>query len=195
MAIDPILVEVPDEIVTPRLVIRSPRPGTGVEVNDGMLEAMERLRPWFPWAQRPTTPEETEAQVRARAADFLTRRDLHLHLWHRETGAFVGASGLHSIDWSVPFFELDYWCRDRFVGHGFVTEAVRAITAMAFDRLGAQRVEIRCDTRNLRSRSVAERSGFVHEATLRCNERAPDGTVVDTHVFRLIRAEYEAGRA
>lgn len=74
-----------------------------------------------------------------------------MFLFLKETGALVGGSGLHRIDWSVPKFEIGYWCRTRFAGHGYITEAVRGLGAFAFDQLGTRRVEILCDSRNHRS--------------------------------------------
>jgi ribosomal-protein-serine acetyltransferase len=66
------------------------------------------------------------------------REDLLLLL--RGTRTFVGNSGLHRIHWEGPKFEIGYWCRTRFTGQGYVTEAVRGISAFAFDTLGARRL-------------------------------------------------------
>ena len=50
------------------------------------------------------TPElkldETEESLRQSIADFITRKDLRLHLYLKETGEFIGSSGLHRIDWT-----------------------------------------------------------------------------------------------
>ena len=92
-----------------------------------------------------------------------------LLLFLKGTGTLVGSSGLHRIDWEVPKFEIGYWCRTGFTGRGYVTEAVRGISAFAFDVLGARRVEIRCDSRNLPSARGAERAGFRLEGELRNN--------------------------
>ena len=73
------------------------------------------------------------------------------------------------------------------VGRGYVSEVVRALTAVAFDRLGARRVEIHADDRNARSWRVAERCGFAHEGTLRSYRRAPDGSPEDTRVYAVVR--------
>jgi hypothetical protein len=54
---------------------------------------------------------------------------------------------------------------------------------MAFDRLGAERVEIRCDTRNARSQRVAERAEFQLEGILRRDSKGADGAVRDTRLF------------
>src|ERR687898_3410706 len=106
---------------------------------------------------------------------------LLLLLWGTRT--LAGSSGLHRIDWEVPKFEIGYWCRTRFTGRGYVTEAVRGITAFAFEALGARRVEIRCDSLNHPSVRVAQCAGFRLEGELHNNEVGTDGSARDTLIF------------
>jgi RimJ/RimL family protein N-acetyltransferase len=109
-----------------------------------------------------------------------------MHLYLKGTETLVGISGLQGIDWEVPRFEIGYWCRTRFTGRGYITEAVRGITSFALETLGARRVEIRCDARNLPSARVAERAGFRLEARLFNNEVGADGTLGDTLIYATI---------
>ena len=106
----------------------------------------------------------------------------------------MGGSRLLRIDWEVPKFEIGYWLRTRFAGQGYMTEAVGCITDFAFDRLGARRVEIRCDSLNRRSARVAERAGFCLEGELRNAEVGPGGEPRHTLVYSMIPEEYEASR-
>ena len=66
-----------------------------------------------------------------------------------------------------------------------MTEAVRGITAFAFDALGARRVDIRCDSLNHPSVRVAQRAGFRLEGGLHNNEVGTDGSAKDTLIFAL----------
>jgi RimJ/RimL family protein N-acetyltransferase len=86
----------------------------------------------------------------------------------------------------VPKFEIGYWCRTRFSGQGYTTEAVRAIAAFAFEALGAKRVEIRCDPLNRPSARVAERAGFRLEGGLRMDTLGTDGTPRNTRIFSAV---------
>ena len=99
----------------------------------------------------------------------------------------MGIAGLQDIDWGVPKFEIGYWCRTGHTGHGYITEAVKAITSLAIDTLGARRVEIRCDPSNLKSARVAERAGFTLEATLHNNELGTDGTPWNTLIYTQLK--------
>lgn len=165
-------------------------PGDGRELHAAVNESIEELRPWMGWVKSHETTEDSEASVRRSRAAFLERSELRLHLFLKGTGTLVGSSGLHRIDWTVPRFEIGYWCRTRFAGQGYVTEAVQGITAFAFGALGAERVEIRCSPENRRSVRVAERTGFTLEGELRNAERTPDGKLRNTLVYAMIPENY-----
>lgn len=187
--INPLLLNFPEEFETSRLLIRAPRPGDGKAVNAAILESLDKLRPWMPWVNPVPTVNDTEIHSRRMAARFITRDDLPLYLFRKSDGLYVGGSGLHRIDWSVPRFEIGYWVRASLEGQGYITEAVNGITRFAFDLLGAQRVEIRCDSRNHRSAAVARRAGYTLEGCLRRDDLATDGTLRDTLVFSKVRGE------
>jgi RimJ/RimL family protein N-acetyltransferase len=177
---NPLLLDFPDQFETERLIIRAPRPGDGAAGNEAIRESINELRPWMPWAQTVPEVEETEAVFRSGLARFVKREDLILTLWRKSDGVFVGGSGLHRIDWSVPCMEIGYWVRTSLSGQGYITEAVIGITQFAFKHLSAQRIEIRCDARNTRSAAVAERAGYRLEARFHHDARAVDGSLRDT---------------
>ncbi len=191
VVIHPILLDVPGELETERLVLRAPRPGDGPMVQAAIDESFGELAPWLPWAATRQPPEVTEAFLRKAAADYVARTDLTMLMLRREDGGFVGGTGLTRIEWSVPRMEIGYWCRTSMVGRGYVTEAARALGRFAFDVLGARRVEIHCDPSNARSRRVAERGGFVLEGILRKHALTPSGAVRDTCVYALVDDERE----
>ena len=188
---DPLMIEVPPRIETERLVLRSPLPGDGVALNAAVCESLAELKPWLPWAQAAPTLAESELQSRRMHAKFVQREDLVMYLFERHVdgseGALVGGSGLHRIDWAVPRFEIGYWRRSGYEGRGLIVEAVKALSRMAFDRLGARRVEIRMDPRNVRSVAVAERAGFAFEGLLRQDSLDAAGQLRDTRVYSRFR--------
>jgi len=186
----PILRDFPNYLETERLLIRAARPGDGAVLYEAVIESLDSLRPWMPWANAEITPEAEEAVARRMSANFLLREDLPLLLFKKGSSEFVGGSGLHRIDWNVPRFEIGYWVRDSCARQGFITEAVAGITNFAFDTLFAERVEIRMDDRNERSWRVAERLGFKLEGVLRRDARATSGELRDTRVYSRIRDEW-----
>ena len=190
----PILRDFPESFETERLLIRSPLPGDGLEMHAAVNESLDELLPWMDWPEQHKTVEDSEEKARLNRVRFLERSDLLLLLFLKGTNTLVGGSGLHRMDWSVPSFEIGYWCRTRFVGSGYITEAVRGITTFAFERLGARRVEIRCDTLNRRSVRVAERAGYRLEGELRNAEVGAEGEPRNVLVFSMIPEEHAAAK-
>ena len=192
MSVDPVLIDIPERLDGERTVLLAPRAGLGAELAVVIAQSLSHLRPWMPWAQEAPTAESSEIVVRRMQADFVARRDLCFHIFARRPdgspGRMLGGTGLHRIDWDVRRFEIGYWIRPEAAGQGHVSEAVRLLAALAFDRLAARRVEIRCDPRNLKSRAVAERCGFELEGVLRNDMLGVDGTPRDTAIYARITA-------
>lgn len=171
----PILIDFSEEIYTERLLIRKPLPGDGEPVYEAMQASLKELKPWMPWANREQSKEEVEIIVREAHAKFLTREDLRLHIFNRETGEFIGGTGLHRMNWDVPKFEIGYWIDKRQSGKGYITESTKALTEFAFHELHAKRVEIRCDRKNTKSRAIPEKLGFILEGILKNDGLSADG--------------------
>ncbi len=182
-----ILLDFPDSFETERLLIRCPMPGDGKAVCAAVTESLEDLRPWMPWAAKAPTVEESEMLSREGRLKWLAREDLRLNLFLKESGVFVGGSGLHRMNWSIPKFEIGYWCRSSMQGRGYITEAVEGITNFAVEILGARRIEIRMDEKNIRSKNVAERLGFPFEGRLVNEGLNPKGELRNTLIYAKTR--------
>ena len=196
---EPLLEDVPERIATERLILRCPRRADAAALAAAVAESLPGLGRYLPWAQGVPTPERCEADCRRMQAKFLLREDLPMFLLERDVGGneggLVGGTGLHRIDWVVRRFEVGYWCRSSRRGRGHVTEAVRALTRVAFDRLRARRVEIRVDATNVPSGRVAERAGFALEGVLRSDSLNPQGEARDTRVYALTAALFSPERS
>ena len=185
-----ILRDLPDELVGERILIRPPRPGDGAAIFEAVEESRAEIGPWLPWVEKTQTPDDSEEAARRGAARWLLREDLMVGIWDKHTGHYLGGSGLHRMDWTVPSFEIGYWLRTSAWGQGYVTEAVGVLCRFAFETLGANRVEILCDAKNVRSAAVPKRLGFVQEALLRNECRDGAGSLRDTLVFALTPGDY-----
>ena len=192
---EPILLEVPERIDTERLVLRMPQRGDGAPLNAAVQESIVGLAPWMPWAGKMPSVDESEVHCRRQQARYILREDFVLLMFVRRAdgseGALVGATGLHRINWALRKFEIGYWRRAGCEGRGYVTEAVQAVSRMAFDSLGARRVEIRMDDSNERSWRVAERAGFTLEALLRFDSATPQGEPRSTRIYARVRGAEE----
>jgi len=187
---NPVLLDIPDRFETERLLLRAPRPGDGAMLNASVLETLDDLRA-FPasmtWAMEDQPVEKTEEFARRGAASWLLRTDFPMLGFLRDTGEHVVNCGLHRFNWDTRVFEIGWWCRKRFQGRGYATEAARGVTEFAFQHLGARRVWCGADENNERSWQIAQRLGFEHEGTLKSERCDPDGTRRTMRVYATTR--------
>lgn len=180
----------PEYIETERLYLRLPQPGDGAEVNAAIRETYADLHQWMPWADHIPEVEETEQRRLSALEGFKAGKHFQVQAHRKVDDSLVVLAGLTPLNEAVPSFEIGYWCRARHQGQGYVSETVRALTPVAFEILGANRVEIHCDEHNLASRRVAERSGYRLEAVLRNHRITPGGELGNTVIYALLPEEY-----
>ena len=159
--------------------------GRGVAIHEAVASSRSELKAWMPWAHDEQTPEETEAYCREMQAKWHARIELDFCFLQKQDGKLVGKGGLHSIDWSVPKFEIGYWIATPFTCQGFATEATQGLVEVARG-LGARRIEVTSDARNVASRRVAEKSGFILECIRRNSRRDVNGELADSCLLARI---------
>ena len=81
---------------------------------------------------------------------------------------------------------IGYWLGEAYWGRGIATEAVRLISAHAFDRFDLVRLQAEVLDWNLASVRVLEKAGYVFEARLR-KSCVKNGDVVDELIYALLR--------
>jgi RimJ/RimL family protein N-acetyltransferase len=187
---DPHLVDIPDVLESERLRIRRPEAGDGAIVHEAIVETLDQLRGFggaLPWALEEPRIETSEIFCRKACAAWFSRTAFPMLLFLKDDNMFVGCSGLHNIEWSVPRFEIGYWCRKSQQHRGLITEAVNTITAMAFSQLAARRVQSLPDEENGPSRRVCERAGYQLEGIVRNYRAAPNGEMRNTCIYATVR--------
>jgi RimJ/RimL family protein N-acetyltransferase len=164
----------PYRIATDRLVLRCWEPRDAPLLKDAVDSSLEHLRPWMPWAEQEPQPlEEKIALLRRFRGQFDLGEDFVYGIFARDESHVVGGTGLHRRV-GEDAFEIGYWIRVSRAGEGLATEATAALTRVALELCGVDRVEIRIDPANERSRAIPRRLGFTEEATLRRRLQYPE---------------------
>ncbi len=151
----------------------------------------EYLGEWLPWVDNTRSVADTAGFVR-RALDQMGRGEgFHACIEYR--GEFAGIIGHVYLNPQDRRTELGYWLGQAFQGRGIMTRACRRLVGYAFESLGMNRVEIRTDVDNRKSRAIPERLGFVHEALLRESVHE-HGEYRDVVMYAKLRREWERER-
>ncbi len=104
-------------------------------------------------------------------------------------GTFLGWCSVSRWNPEFRSAALGYCYNEAAWGHGYGTEAARALLGWAFDAMDLNRVQAEADTRNAASGRVLEKLGFVREGTLR-EDCIVNGEVSDSWVYGLLRREW-----
>jgi RimJ/RimL family protein N-acetyltransferase len=111
----------------------------------------------------------------------------------RSTDELIGDCGVHVPQTEPDQAEFGITLAPAFHGHGYATEAIRAMLRLAFDTLGKHRVFGSIDPRNARSIALMRRTGFRREAHFVESLRFK-GAWVDDAVFAMLAREWRAAQ-
>jgi len=159
-----------------------------------LLNADPEVMRYFPASLRP---EESDALARRIRADLDSRG---WGLWAVEvldgpSRGFAGFAGLAAPRFEAPFtpaVEIGWRLARRFWGHGYATEAARAVLAVAFGRLALDEIVSFTTADNHRSRAVMTRLGMSRNPADDFDHPSlPSGHPLRRHVlYRLSAAQH-----
>lgn len=154
---------IPHRIETERLILRRYEPSDVDEMARVIIASRHYLAPWMPWARdEPIDRAERSELIATFMREYDDGTDFTMGIFLRDSGVYVGGTGLHTR-LGEGILEIGYWIAADRQRNGYVTEAATALTQVAIDFAGAERVEIHHLPRNLHSRAIPERCGFTYE--------------------------------
>lgn len=160
---------------TPRLVVRAYTLDDAPRVYDTIRASMDHLMPWMPWAPGHTSLAFTTKYI----SEQLLAQDsgakfagLGVGVFERESGLYLGGTGVHDVRRDSASGEIGYWIRPDRVRLGYATEACARVLSWAFDEqsvggLGLRRVRIYCSGANERSSRIPTKLGLTQEVRQR----------------------------
>jgi len=183
----------PLEIRTSRLLLRPWRATDADALHPILVANYEHLAPWIP--QRVATPAVVPLlaeRLAAFGAEFEADREWRFAMLTHDEAMLLGEVDLfpRSADGRVALADADraeigYWIRADETGRGFVTEAVRALLAVAAGIARLSHIEIRCDARNAPSAAIPQRLRFHLSATVEEAGVRPEDPEVQLQIWTL----------
>ena len=137
------------------------------------------------------TPHDVEAFVARALLEHEQGTRLPLTTRLRASGELIGGSSLFLINPSVPSVEIgSTWIVPAWQRSAVNSEAKLLQLRHGFEVLGCERVELKTDIRNLRSRAAIARLGAREEGVLRAHMRRTEGSLRDTVMFSIVAPEW-----
>ncbi len=176
------------EIRTERLLLRPFRPADIDRLAD--WQSRPEVSRFLYW--EPRSRAEAEAALAKRMTEIHLDRDddcLALAVERRDDGLLLGDASLWLRSSAHRQVEIGYVFHPDAAGHGYATEAARALIDFAFEDLRAHRVFARLDARNTASANLLRRLGMRQEAHFRESEIFK-GAWGDELVFAILATEW-----
>lgn len=174
------MLQAPEVFTTERLVLRRPR-----------LSDAEAI---FEYASDPRVIHYMDYSPRAEVNEVLKSLEDRPRQW--KSGSFSWVITVKPEDKSVGSIAcwledhaagFGYLLNQNYWGHGYATEAASAVVEWAISLPSIYRVWATCDTENLASVRVLEKSGLVREARLRCYQIRPNISAIPRDAFMYAR--------
>ncbi len=106
----------------------------------------------------------------------------------RDTGKMIGTCGYAMIDTSENYGEIGYVLSPYFRGKGYMTEAVKAVLELSFEKLGLSKALLRIIAENTASKRLAERLGFAVEGYSKMEIKGRERDIVH---YSITKEQYD----
>ena len=165
------------------------------EHHDELVAAARDGELWKLWYTTIPSPETMRSEI-ARRLDLQARGTMLPFTTRDAHGKAVGMTTYMNIDATNRRVEIgSTWTAAAMQRSPFNTECKLLLLGHAFDALDCIAVELRTHFFNHQSRRAIERLGAKLDGVLRSHSRASDGTLRDTCVYSITRAEWPTVRS
>ncbi len=177
-------------LVCGRIYLRPPQRGDWKDWAALRAESRAWLEPWEPsWSRDALSRRAFARRLRACAVNSQTDRGYAFFILERRGDALVGGVSLDDVRrGSGQAASLGYWIGERHARRGYMTDALSALLPFAFDGLELHRLSAAVLERNVASRRVLEKVGFVREGIARKYLRI-DGEWQDHVIYGMLSTD------
>jgi N-acetyltransferase len=111
----------------------------------------------------------------------------------KQSEAIAGCTRLAEISWKDERGQIGWtWIGKKFQGTGLNKAMKFLILQYGFEQLNLNRIELKADERNIRSRQAMKAIGASEEGTLREHMKIHGGFLRNTVFYSILKSEWEA---
>ena len=166
------------------------RPLTDTDFEDLSLIAFDPSI-WEYMQQVINTPIDLKNWIQAGIYDFMNKQRIPLAIIHKELNKVIGSTSIGNISERDNRLEIGWtWLGVDHQGTGINKRVKRLLLEYAFDYLHADRIELKTDLLNQKSRRAITNIGAIQEGVLRSHTLMPDGRRRDTVYYSILKDEW-----
>jgi len=159
-----------------------------LEAFDIIDRNMDIFKKYFPWAEKTNSAEGYFKQFLLKLDGKMDSGEVAEYMITLD-GEFIGQIGFFSVCLRDESGEIGYWLDKEHVGKGYMQEAVSVLEKHIFG-LGFNRIDLKHDSHNPKSKNVIEKMGYVFEGISR-EFSFIDNNKNDRHNYSKLKSEYK----
>ena len=144
------------------------------------------LREWLPFVDRMQSVEFAENFVKGTMQR--NKDGIEFAFVIIENDKLIGRIGVYKIDNQNKIGEIGYWLVENSQGKGIITKSSKAIIDFCFTALQLNRIEVKCGTENIKSRTIPEKFNFTKEGIIKQGELLYE-KFIDLNLYSLLKSE------
>lgn len=146
---------------------------------------------WKWYTEDLTNPDALEGWMTKRLEETGRGEKMTYTVKLNETGEIIGSTSFGHIDWIEKDIEIGWtWLGKEYIGSGINKHMKFLMMEHAFDTMGIERLELRTDEKNIRSRKAMEKVGATYDGTLRNHRATQGGRRRNTVIYSIIKSEW-----
>ena len=150
---------------------------------------------WTLYTEDLSNPDDLEKWMTARLNESERGDKFSYAVILVEKNQVIGTTSFGHFDWNEKCVEIGWtWLGHLYIGSGINKNMKFLMLQHAFDAMGTERLELRTDELNARSRKAMEKIGAKYDGTLRNHRSTQGGRRRNTVIYSIIRTEWKAIR-
>jgi len=160
------MIKIKNKLIGKRIILKITKPDIVMAetIFRVISENRKHLRPWFTWEKATKKVEDSLKYLFDKEEKVKDGKKVEYGIY--VDNEYVGNIGIFDIDRKKKSAEIGYWLSSKFTRKGYTTEAVKILEKEFFAN-GLNRIQIKCDERNIASSGVAKKCGYVFEGKFR----------------------------
>lgn len=148
----------------------------------------DHLTRWLPWVNNMQSKEDAVTFIERTRKQWFNHEGFTAGIMYR--GKLCGVAGYNSLNRKQKHVALGYWLDKDHQGKGIMTKVVAYLLHYAFTAMDMNRVEVRTEVDNSKSRAIPERLGFIEEGVAR-QSAIVNGCYIDHMIYSLLKSEWK----
>lgn len=180
------------KLIGKRIVLKKLKPTIKMaEAVFKLVDANRRhLEPWFPWVKTEVNVEAALKYLFDLEAKFKIGEKVDYGIYLNDE--YIGNIGVFDINKKNKSAEIGYWLSKKFTRQGYMTEALRVLERECFLNTNLNRIQIKCDQRNIPSAGVAKKCAYIFEGKRREDAYSEyHRDLRNTMVFSKLKSEFK----